>query len=125
MTPSAPLRPCSTPGCGTPTSGSRCDQCAPRLRADSDRRRPNASRRGYTSRGHRRFREAVLARDPICVLCRKAASAEADHWPLSRKQLIAQGADPNDPERGRGLCHRCHSSETARHQPGGWNARRG
>jgi 5-methylcytosine-specific restriction protein A len=46
----------------------------------------------------------------------------ADHWPLSRRELTEQGLDPDDPRHGRGLCARCHSSETARHQPGGWNA---
>jgi 5-methylcytosine-specific restriction protein A len=46
----------------------------------------------------------------------------ADHWPLSRRQLAAQGMNPNDPKHGRGLCTPCHSRETARDQPGGWNA---
>ncbi|WP_433406947.1 hypothetical protein [Streptomyces sp. CA-146814] len=45
----------------------------------------------------------------------------ADHWPLSKRELVARGLDEHDPRRGRGLCHSCHSSETARHQPGGWN----
>jgi 5-methylcytosine-specific restriction protein A len=46
----------------------------------------------------------------------------ADHWPKSRKQLEAEGLDPNEPSYGRGLCASCHGKETAKHQPGGWNA---
>ncbi|MER7155437.1 holin, partial [Streptomyces lydicus] len=48
-------------------------------------------------------------------------SAHADHYPLSRRELVARGDDPDDPRHGRGLCGPCHSSETAQHQPGGWN----
>jgi len=65
---------------------------------------------------------AVLDRDPICVLCRLAASTVADHYPRSRRELIAAGDDPNDPACGRGLCKRCHDRSTAREQPGGWHS---
>jgi 5-methylcytosine-specific restriction protein A len=47
----------------------------------------------------------------------------ADHYPLSRRELVAQGLDADDSQYGRGLCHRHHSQETARLQPGGFNAR--
>jgi 5-methylcytosine-specific restriction protein A len=47
----------------------------------------------------------------------------ADHWPLSRRELAERGMDPDDPAHGRGLCHGCHSKETAINQPGGFNAR--
>lgn len=67
------------------------------------------------------FREGVLARDPICKVCRRAPSTVADHFPLSRRELVAAGLDADDPERGRGLCKPCHDRETARLQPGGWN----
>jgi 5-methylcytosine-specific restriction enzyme A len=66
----------------------------------------------------------VLARDPVCVLqlpgCTRVAT-DADHWPLDRRELIAQGLDHNDPRYGRGLCHSCHSRETQRLQGGGWH----
>ena len=103
-------RVCSTPGCGTihPERG-QCAAC----RAKGDRkRRPKGN--PYTTRGHQSFREAVLARDPICVLCLRARANVADHHPLDREQLIARGLDPNDPQYGRGLCERCHNSKTAR-----------
>lgn len=97
-------------------SGTYCDSC----RKTKDRARGTAAQRGY-GRSHRRFRRGVLTRDPVCVLCLLEPSVEADHWPLSRRELEQRGMDPNDPRHGRGLCHRCHSSETARNQPGGWN----
>lgn len=113
-------KPCSTPGCPelVPPGQSRCDDC----NTTADRHRGTATQRGYNSKGHRRFRREVLARDPICVLCKAARSTIADHHPVSRKELIRQGANPNDPAHGRGLCKTCHDTETAHHQPGGWNA---
>lgn len=113
-------RVCSRPGCPNLThTGGRCPDC----RADADRARGTAAQRGYTSPGHRAFRTDVLDRDPICVLCHLAAATVADHWPRSRRELIDAGANPNDPRHGRGLCARCHSRETTRNQPGGWNSR--
>lgn len=105
------------------TTGSKCDTCTKAARQASDQRRGSSTERGYTGRGHKAFRKAVLDRDPICVLCREAWSNIADHWPLSRKQLVDQQLDPNDPANGRGLCAPCHNKETAANQPGGWNVR--
>jgi 5-methylcytosine-specific restriction enzyme A len=118
------LKVCCTPGCPNLTPGGRCADC----KRESDRARGTSAERGYNSAGHlRRFRPGVLERDQLCVLCEAEGrpptlATVADHWPLSRRELIAQGLDPDDPERGRGLCAGCHNRETARHQPGGWNA---
>jgi 5-methylcytosine-specific restriction protein A len=111
---------CTTPGCaGTGTRPGRCDTC----RKLAEQRRGTAAQRGYGSAHRRRFRAAVLARDPVCTRCHRAPSTDADHWPLSRRELVLRGLDPNDPRYGRGLCHGCHSSETSQHQPGGWAGR--
>ncbi len=110
------MKVCSTPRCPTLVTAGRCPKCE----AEAEARRGSASQRGYTSAGHRRFRTAVLRRDPLCVLC-QAPSTVADHHPLSRRELVEQGLNPNDPECGRGLCASCHGKETGRHQPGGWN----
>jgi 5-methylcytosine-specific restriction protein A len=104
-------------------SGTRCTPCAQAKARVHDKARGSSTQRGYTGPGHKRFRRAVLTRDPICVLCRKAWANVADHWPLSRKQLIDAGLNPNDPTHGRGLCKPCHDRETAANQPGGWAAR--
>lgn len=101
--------PCSQPRCPTltPPGQSRCPDHA------YDRHRPTARQRGY-GRGHEtRFRPGVLAREPYCRLC-YAPSKVADHWPLTRRELVARGEDPDDPKHGRGLCIRCHNRETAR-----------
>ncbi|HEY9250797.1 MAG TPA: hypothetical protein VIO38_16770, partial [Rariglobus sp.] len=93
-------RVCSTPGCGKLHQRTgRCPDC--RTQADKARR-PHGS--PYGTSGHRGFREQVLARDPICTLCLAARSTVADHYPTERRDLVAQGLDPNDPQYGRGLC---------------------
>jgi 5-methylcytosine-specific restriction enzyme A len=101
------------------TGTGRCPACTRK----ADRARGTATERGYNTPGHQRFRHHVLARDPICVMCRAAWSTVADHHPMSRRDLELAGLDPNDPARGRGLCARCHSIATAEHQPGGWHTR--
>ncbi|MFR9796619.1 holin [Streptomyces sp. MS06] len=111
-------RVCTVPGCPEYTQGGRC----PEHRKVAEQQRGSARQRGYGSRHEKRFRPAVLARDPVCTLCGREPSVHADHHPLSRRELEAQGLDPDDPRHGRGLCGPCHSRETARHQPGGWNA---
>lgn len=107
------------PGCPRFTDSGRCTVC----RRDADRDRGTAAERGYNSAGHRRFRAAVLDRDPICVVCDLAASTVADHWPMSRRELLIAGRDPDDPRYGRGVCKRCHDRSTSVNQPGGWNNR--
>lgn len=110
---------CSVPGCPTLANG-RCDE----HKRAADRQRGSAAQRGYNSKAWRAVRRAVLRRDPICVLCQRAFSTVPDHWPDSRRDLIAQGVtDPDALHRLRGLCASCHGRETAREQPGGWNRR--
>lgn len=115
------MRVCSVAGCPAiyEDTESRCSSCKSVARA---KRTDNAV---YSSRGHRAFRAAVLERDPICVICNAAEATVADHYPMGRRELVEYGADPNDPDYGRGLCHRCHSTETANNpeQRGGWNRR--
>lgn len=114
-------RVCSTPGCPQITNGGRCSTC----RARADRERGTAAERGYSGDHVTRFRTGVLERDPVCVHpdgCTDPATV-ADHWPRSRRELVALGLDPNDPKHGRGLCTRHHGIETAKHQPGGFLAR--
>lgn len=119
-------RVCSRPGCGVLHQGTgRCPGCS----AAADKaRRPKGN--PYSTRGHQRFREQVLAKHPRCVcigdcghhdtMC-GAMSTVADHWPMERDEQIAAGLDPDDPSNGRGLCASCHGGKTARTRPGGWN----
>ncbi len=119
--------PCSRCPDIAPPGRSACDMC----RAEADRARRPAGN-PYSTKGHRRFREDVLARDPRCVctgecgahvgLC-AAVSTVADHYPVERVDLLAMSQDPDDPDRGRGVCAPCHDRKTARTKPAGWAAR--
>ena len=116
--PSKPKRPCSQSGCPELVSGA--STCAAHSK-QRDMQRGSVGQRGYDTRWKRR-RKAYIYKHPWCVLCAKPATV-ADHHPLSRKQLLAQGiADPDTDDRLRPLCVRCHSIETAKHQPGGFAA---
>lgn len=114
--------------CPELVASGRCPECT----AEAGARRGTAAQRGYTSPGHKRFRETVLRRDPFCVCPDQhhghghpcgAISTVADHYPFSRRDLILQHHNPDDPAAGRALCKGCHDKATSQHQPGGWAAR--
>ena len=114
------MRVCSVHGCPElypPSEGTRCKT----HRAQADKARGTPRDRGYSGGGHQAFRTAVITRDPICMVCTIRVSTVADHYPLSRRELIDMNLNANDPAHGRGLCAPCHSRETAQHQPGGWH----
>lgn len=111
-------KPCSVPGCGELTHSGRCEAHT----RQAEQARGTAKQRGYDRRHELLFRERVLTRDPVCVLCGRRWATQADHYPLSRRELVARGMNPNDPDNGRGLCGPCHSKATAEHQPGGFHA---
>lgn len=113
------LKVCSRPGCPNLVASGRCEDCT----RVAEAARGTAAERGYDSRWRRR--RAAFLRKPTNLFCRLcgAPSSVADHWPLSRKELVAAGVkDPDADELLRPLCTGCHNSETSKHQPGGWNA---
>lgn len=116
------LKVCSRPGCPHLTATGRCSDCA---RA-ADQARGTAAARGYDSTWRAR-RHAYLVRHPLCLRLHPTCTAMAtvaDHHPTSRRDLITAGCtDPDADHRIRPLCKPCHDIETARNQPGGWNAR--
>ena len=117
------LTVCPTPGCPQLTPGGRCGTC--RRKAEAER--GTAAQRGYDNQHRTIFRPKVLARAGyICQAnlpgCAGTATV-ADHYPLSRRELVEAGLNPNNPKYGRALCKPCHDRETARNQPGGWNQR--
>lgn len=116
----ARLKPCPTPGCPNLTPGGACDTCAAR----AEQKRGTPAQRGYGHKHRTLFRPRVLARaGHICQLCGRNIATIADHHPLSRRELVLKGLNPNNPDYGRALCKPCHDRETAREQPGGWNQR--
>jgi 5-methylcytosine-specific restriction protein A len=112
------LHVCPTSGCPNLVEEGRCATC----KARASQLRGSAASRGYGTAWAKR-RRAYLIRHPICTLCPRQATV-ADHYPESRRELVAAGVpDPDADHRLRALCAPCHASETARNQPGGWNAR--
>ena len=115
------MRVCSVSGCPTLYDSSEGSRCA-KHRQES-KQAHWAKTTAYSSKGHRQFREAVLRRDPICVLCGLKQATVADHYPHTRAELIDLHLNPNDPQYGRGLDKQCHDRHTAATSPSGWNAR--
>ena len=102
MSPYAAPSLCSRPGCG---------KIGKHSHREYDQQRGTAASRGYDAR-HRRWRKMILARDPICVMCRATGMA-----------VVATVADHIIPlrqgggwelENGRGLCHSHHNQVTAK-----------
>lgn len=112
------LTVCTHPGCPVLTAQSRCDD----HQRSADLARGTAAQRGYGGKAYRFARRVVLRRDAVCVICHDQPSTVSDHYPVSRKDLVALGvSDPDAPGRMRGVCAPCHGRETADLQPGGWN----
>lgn len=122
-------RVCSVSGCPELVKAGRCAE----HRRAADRARGTAAERGYAGKLWRSRRRQCLKRDPSCTCaetnhqhsapCGDPATV-ADHYPLSRRELLAAGVtDPDTIDRLRGLCASCHSRATATTpgQQGGWN----
>lgn len=116
--PHAPLRPCTSPGCPTPTAGGRCPVHA---------RLAGQQRTGWRSlygSEWPRVRLDYLSRNPVCVLCGRMATV-ADHYPRGIRLLRKQrNPEPHADRHLRALCASCHSSETMRREPGGFTTHR-
>lgn len=137
--PDSPRRVCTFPGCGEwQTRGSsRCAAHTTAAKSQYESERPTAKGRGY-GRRWQGIRKTILRRDPFCTCdgapgsdgrdrCRHGltdglrcirVSNVADHYPLSRKQRLAEGLDPDALDGLRGLCTQCHNRHTGREQAG-------
>lgn len=109
-----PFRPpsiCVTPGCsGTAVKGSRyCADCRPKGA------RSGTNKKFYKSAAHRRWRAAVLQRDPVCQCPNEHGRC---HHEPGKCSNLSEHADHLVPKSmrvrdGRGLCPSCHSRKTA------------
>jgi 5-methylcytosine-specific restriction protein A len=90
------------------------------VKADLERQRPSAARRGYGPRW-RRARAAYLARHPLCGSC----SAEGRLQPATVvDHVVPHRGDPGlfwDKRNWAALCKSCHDAKTARE--GRWGQR--
>lgn len=117
MVTTRPLRPCTSPGCPNRVPGGRCERHAKLAGQQRDHWRD------LYGAEWPRARLDYLSRHPRCVLCPRMASV-ADHHPRGIRLLRKQGnAQPHADRHLRPLCASCHSRETGRREPGGWNAR--
>jgi len=92
----------------------------PAFKPRRDDSRPNAARRGYCSKRHKRWRMAVLMRDgwqcQSCgIVCVKKSQAHADHIvPVRTREDLRYDVD-----NGQCLCSSCHSAKTLLETRGG------
>ena len=87
--------PCMYPGCPALVSKGRYCQAHKR-----------ESKGYYSSKEWRQLRAQVLEEEPICTICGKAPSTEAEHKiPRSR-------GGPDERWNLRGTCKSCHSKKT-------------
>jgi 5-methylcytosine-specific restriction protein A len=72
--------------------------------------RPNSYQRGYDGR-HRKWREIILQRDPVCKICNDAFSVVADHI-----TPVNKGGSWYELTNGQGLCESCHNRKSRMEQ---------
>lgn len=114
---------CSAPGCPTLVAqAGRCEACKARARAA----RPKTARKGYGA-SWQRTRARYLREHPLCE-CADCEAVPAPLRPAATEVDHIDGLGPlgprgHDPSNLRAMTKACHSRETARAQPGGWNDR--
>lgn len=97
--------------------GGRCTKCRRDRQRRHDAQRPSAADRGYGAKWHANSK-AFLAANPNCRDCGRPAT-QADHAPVSRRQLVAEGIpNPDAWSHLEPRCHACHSRRTATHDGG-------
>ena len=114
------------PRCRRGYSGPVCERCKARDETIREKHDDGAGE-FYQTPEWRRISAHFLKHHPLCVLCEaegKSVPAKvADHYPTSRRDLLAQGiVYPDAWRRLRPLCLGHHRTETNRLQPGGFIA---
>lgn len=113
--PTAPPKPCTVIGCRkmAPRGQGRCDEHHREARRERDERVGSAASRGYDYQWRRR-REAHLAAEPLCRMCKAnglvVAATVADHIvPHRGDRALFLGELQS-------LCVHCHSSVKQREE---------
>jgi 5-methylcytosine-specific restriction enzyme A len=110
-------KPCKTCGQAAVRGSKYCTAHQPNEQADQKRRHEKKSpwNKYYHTAHWHNLRTLVLARDPICVECKREASTDADHIVPHRGNWDLF-CDLNNLQ---GLCAACHSRKTSK-QDGGY-----
>ncbi|HYK89799.1 MAG TPA: HNH endonuclease, partial [Acidobacteriota bacterium] len=113
MSPLAPKKPCTWPGCPNLTNGGRCEKHRRQEQKEYDAdRKDDPTRRFYNSRAWRRASDLHLRDEPLCRECAKMGrdtlATMTDHI-----VPIKQGGDPWNPNNHQSLCDSCHSKKSA------------
>lgn len=110
VSPYRPPHPCSTACCPELTHTRFCGIHTKDQERRERKRRGTTAERGYGA-AHKRWRKAILRRDPVCVTCegmgRTVVATVADHIvPMSAggSRLLMSN--------GQGLCKTCHDQKT-------------
>jgi len=119
--PSAPVRPCSWPGCGSLVAQGRCEQHRKKEQREYNHKRGGSTQQGYGYKWQQ-YRERYLRENPMCVIrgprCMIKAN-EVDHIkPHKGDQALFW-----DPANHQAVCKLCHSSKTAK-EDGRWGGGR-
>lgn len=121
--PSRAQQVCNQPGCNALTDGRYCQA---HIRDNSNRdmrqlfdkmRADDPFRALYRTAQWFRTRAAVLARDPVCKECKRAASTVVDHIVRAVIWVAEHANGPAsffDLDNLQGLCVSCHNSKTAK-----------
>lgn len=108
------------PRCRKIYTGNACPTCKQRDQNRLVAVRGTSAERGYDLKWAR-IRAQFLRHHPTCEICGNPAKV-ADHHPVSRKDLVAQGdPHPDSWDKLRPLCKSCDRREGNAKEPGGWN----
>jgi 5-methylcytosine-specific restriction protein A len=117
-----PARPCVQPGCPESVRGK--ESTCPEHAKQRHKQRANRGGSSYGRNWRERVQPRFIYRNPWCVLCGGQATV-ADHWPISRRDLVAKGeASPDSFKHLRPLCKACDAKERPKREPGGFYAER-
>lgn len=123
MSPFAPPKICTQPGCGKLVYEAGQSRCPAHQRVWKSKPRPSSSARGYDSEW-RKIRDEKLEADPYCadpyhVHVSPVKATLVDHV----KSLRSGGTHAWNNLQS--LCNRCHKRKTVEFDGGGWQRQRG
>ena len=111
--PTAPMKPCSRPGCGGLTAGRYCDD-----HQGYGRQKKAAGSRGkktqpiYGTAAWQRFRDWYKSENPLCEDCLEMGRTVPVYC-VDHIIELRDGGEALSKDNARSLCRRCHARKTA------------